>query len=223
MNSRGHRTFPDFLQALNQDQALYDAFFKHLTINVSQFFRDISQWNTLREKTIPLLTAKKNSLKIWSAGCSEGQEPYSFALLLTEYFPSIRFKILATDIDVNVLNHAKKGFYKQSDFASTPPEILHKYFTPIQNGFQIRESLRESITFQKHNLLTDRFDRDFDLIACRNVVIYFTEDAKKIVYGKFVESLRADGILFTGSTEHLFGQQSLGMKSLASFFYTKQL
>ena len=221
MNARGYSTFPDFLQALDQDQNLYDAFFKHLTINVSQFFRDANQWTTLRQKIVPLLTAGKTSVKIWSAGCSGGQEPYSMAIMLTEYFPTIRFKVLATDIDENVLAQAKRGFYKKPDFASTPPELLQKYFIPAQNGYQINDQIRQSVVFQKQNLLTDKFDRDFDLIACRNVVIYFTEAAKEVLYRKFVESLQPGGILFTGSTEHLFGQQTLGLKAVSPFFYRK--
>ena len=222
MNSHGHKTFPEFLKALDQDRQLYDAFFKHLTINVSQFFRDANQWKTLRETILPKILQGKMSLKLWSAGCSSGQEPYSLAITLVEYFPNIRFTILATDIDVNVLQQAKEGIYKQNDFASTPPEVLQKYFTLTDKGYQIKDSIKRLITFQKQNLLTDRFDTDFDFIACRNVVIYFTEDAKEMLYKKFAESLRPGGILFTGSTEHLFGMNHLGLQPVSSFFYQKQ-
>lgn len=222
MNTHGYKAFPDFIKALNQDSALYDSFFKHLTINVTQFFRDTNQWKTLKDVILPKLLEKKNSLKIWSAGCSSGQEPYSLAVTLMEYFPQVRFSILATDIDVNVLQQAKNGMYRQPDFASTPPEILQKYFTPIDTGFQIKEQVKRSITFQRQNLLTDRFDTGFDLLACRNVVIYFTEEAKEMLYRKFADSLNSGGILFTGSTEHLFGMNHLGLKPVSSFFYQKQ-
>ena len=222
MNSHGHSTYPEFLHALNTDPVLYDAFFKHLTINVSQFFRDANQWKTLRETIIPLLLQSKSPLKLWSAGCSSGQEPYSLAMTLMEYFPSAKFSILGTDIDVNVLKQAKEGIYKQNDFASTPPEFLTKYFTSTDKGQQIKESVQRQVTFQHQNLLTDRFQAGFDFIACRNVVIYFTEEAKELLYKKFTDSLRPGGILFTGSTEHLFGLSHLGLKPISSFFYQKQ-
>lgn len=222
MNSHGHQAYPDFLKALGVDPVLYDAFFKHLTINVSQFFRDANQWKTLRETIIPILLQNKSPLKLWSAGCSSGQEPYSLAITMMDYFPIAKFTVLGSDIDVNVLKQAKDGLYKQNDFASTPPEILKKYFTPLNNGYQINDPVKRQVTFQSQNLLTDRFQTSYDFIACRNVVIYFTDEAKEILYRKFTDSLRPGGILFTGSTEHLFGMNQLGLKSISSFFYQKQ-
>lgn len=222
MNTHGHKTYADFMKALNQDSILYDAFCKHLTINVTQFFRDTNQWKTLREVILPKLLEKKSSLKIWSAGCSSGQEPYSLAISIMEYFPQARFSILATDIDVNVLEQAKNGVYREADFASTAPELMQKYFTSTAGGYQIKDQVKRSITFQRQNLLTDRFDSGFDLLACRNVVIYFTEEAKDMLYRKFTDSLNSGGILFTGSTEHLFGMNNLGLKAVSSFFYQKQ-
>lgn len=223
MASHNHKTFPDFIKALEQDKVLFDAFFKHLTINVTQFFRDTNQWKTLREVILPKLLEKKTPLKIWSAGCSSGQEPYTMAITLMEYFPQARFSILASDIDVNVLEQAKKGIYKEADFASTGPEIIKKYFTPVDGGYQIKDQVKRAVTFQRQNLLTDRFDSGFDLLACRNVVIYFTEEAKDMLYRKFANSLNPGGILFTGSTEHLFGMNHLGFKLISSFFYEKQI
>lgn len=222
MNSHGHPTYPEFLKALDVDSVLYDAFFKHLTINVSQFFRDANQWKTLRETVIPLLLLSKTPLKLWSAGCSSGQEPYSLAMTMIHYFSSTSFAILGTDIDVNVLKQAKDGLYKQNEFTSTPPEFLQKYFTLSDKGYQIKDLLKQQVTFQHQNLLTDRFQSGFDFIACRNVVIYFTDEAKELLYNKFTDSLRPGGILFTGSTEHLFGMNQLGLKAVSSFFYQKQ-
>lgn len=222
MNSHRHQAYPEFLKALAVDPVLYDAFFKHLTINVSQFFRDANQWKTLRETIIPLLLQSKNPLKLWSAGCSSGQEPYSLAMIMMDYFPAAKFTVLGSDIDVNVLKLANDGLFKQSDFASTPPEILQKYFTPLDTGYQIKDLVKRQVTFQHQNLLTDRFQSGYDFIACRNVVIYFTDEAKEILYKKFTDSLRPGGILFTGSTEHLFGMNQLGLKSISSFFYQKQ-
>ncbi|WP_425806915.1 CheR family methyltransferase [Desulfitobacterium sp. Sab5] len=222
MTSHKYQTYPDFIRAINSDPVLYDSFFKHLTINVSQFFRDTTQWNTLRDTVFPKLTQQKTNLKLWSAGCSSGQEPYSLAMTLVEYFPGINFSILASDIDVNVLQQAKDGIYKQNDFTSTPPQIIQKYFTLTDKGYQIKDIIKQKVTFKRQNLLTDRFDTGFDFLACRNVVIYFTEEAKEMLYQKFSRSLNPGGILFTGSTEHLFGMTNLGLKPVSSFFYQRQ-
>lgn len=221
MTSHKYQTFPAFMNALNDDPVLYESFFKHLTINVSQFFRDTNQWKTLREQIFPMLLKEKTSLKLWSAGCSSGQEPYSLAITLMEYFPHTHFTILATDIDTNVLKQATEGIYKQNDFASTPPELLQKYFTLTDKGYQIKDSVKRQVTFKRQNLLTDRFESGFDFLACRNVVIYFTEEAKEMLYQKFAQSLNTGGILFTGSTEHLFGMSNLGLQPVSSFFYQK--
>lgn len=226
MTTRGHSSdYTGFLNALKVNSELYDAFFKHLTINVTQFFRDAGLWETFREKILPALVQKRSSLKIWSAGCSAGQEAYTIAMILTEYFPTVRYSILGTDIDVNVLKRAREGIYEERDFASTPPFFLEKYFTLADKAsktYQIKDSLKKNITFREQNLLTDHFESGFDIIACRNVVIYFTDEAKDILYQKFYNSLNSGGILFTGSTEHLFGRDNLGFKLITSFFYEKQ-
>jgi len=213
--------YTGFLKALSQDSQLYDAFFKHLTINVTQFFRDDKLWGTLREKIIPELNKKRAPLKFWSAGCSAGQEAYTIASIMAEYFPDTTFSILGTDIDVNVLKQAKEGIYEERDFASTPRPVLDKYFTLVNRKYQVKDILKKNITFKEQNLLTDHFEKGMDLIACRNVVIYFTDEAKDILYQKFADSLNPRGFLFTGSTEHIFGKTHLNLKSVSSFFYQK--
>lgn len=223
MVTHGYKdNYTDFLKAIDRDHVLYDAFFKHLTINVTQFFRDAKLWDVFKEKIIPEQVSAKTSLKIWSAGCSAGQEAYTMAMILTEYFPNVRFTIAGTDIDVNVLKQAREGLYEERDFVSTPRAFFEKYFTPVDKKYQIKDGLKKNVSFSEQNLLTDKFERGFDIIACRNVVIYFTDEAKDILYQKFTESLNTGGILFTGSTEHLFGKTHLGLKSVSSFFYQKQ-
>ena len=214
--------YTEFLKAISRDSQLYDAFFKHLTINVTQFYRDDKLWETLRSKILPELCGGKSSLKIWSAGCSAGQEAYTMATIMTEYFPGTKYSILGTDIDVNVLKQAREGVYDERDFASTPGPIFSRYFTHVQKRYEVKDILKKNITFKQHNLLTERFDKGFDLIACRNVVIYFTDEAKDILYKKFSDSLNPGGFLFTGSTEHIFGKGQLNLKSVSSFFYQKQ-
>jgi len=227
LNSNGYSdNYTGFLKAIKQDNKLYDAFFKHLTINVTQFYRDNRLWDAFRDKIIPELVKNKTNLKFWSAGCSAGQEAYTIASIMAEYFPHVKYSILGTDIDVNVLKQAREGIYEERDFISTPPNILNKYFTPIvtpgNKKYKVKEILEKNVTFKEQNLLTDRFEKGFDLIACRNVVIYFTDQAKDILYKKFSDSLNVGGFLFTGSTEHIFGKPHLNLKSFTSFFYQKQ-
>lgn len=222
MGTHGYKdNYTDFLRVLARDTTLYDAFFKHLTINVTQFFRDAKLWDVYREKILPDLLKNKTSLKIWSAGCSAGQEAYTMSIIMAEYFPSVKYSILGTDIDTNILRQARAGVYEERDFASTSPALLEKYFTPLDKKYQVKDSIKKNVTFSEQNLLTDRFDKGFDIIACRNVVIYFTDEAKDVLYQKFTDSLNYGGILFTGSTEHLFGKNHLGLKSVSSFFYQK--
>ncbi len=222
MNTGGFKeNYAEFLNALGKNPVLYDAFFKHLTINVTQFFRDTKLWDVFKDNIIPVLAKNKSSLKLWSAGCSAGQEAFTMAIILSEYHPQVKYSILGSDIDVNVLKQARAGIYEDRDFTSTPLNIIEKYFTTNDRKLQVKESLKRNVNFIEQNLLTDHFDRGFDFIACRNVVIYFTDDAKDVLYQKFVDALNPGGILFTGSTEHLFGKNHLGLKSVSSFFYQK--
>lgn len=214
--------YNEFLKAIDKDPALYDAFFKHLTINVTQFFRDAKLWDVFREKIVPGLIKGKSSLKIWSAGSSAGQEAYTMSIIMMEHFPGIRFSIIGSDIDANILKQARLGLYEERDFASTPKNLWEKYFTLVDKKYLVKDNIKKNVTFTEQNLLTDRFDKGFDIIACRNVVIYFTDEAKDVLYQKFTDSLNTGGILFTGSTEHLFGKSHLGLKSVSSFFYQKQ-
>lgn len=222
MGTHGYKeNYTGFLEGLAKNTDLYNAFFKHLTINVTQFFRDPKLWDVYTQKILPDLIKNRTSLKIWSAGCSAGQEAYTMAIIMAEHFPSIRYSILGTDIDVNILKQARLGSYDERDFASTPRPIFEKYFTLVDKKYQIKDYLKKNVTFCEQNLLTDRFEKGFDLIACRNVVIYFTDEAKDVLYKKFTDSINPGGILFTGSTEHLFGKTGLGLKSVSSFFYQK--
>jgi chemotaxis protein methyltransferase CheR len=214
--------YAGFLNAIKSDSRLYDAFFKHLTINVTQFYRDDRLWEVFRSKIVPELTIGKSSLKFWSAGCSAGQEVYTMASIMAEYFPNIKYSIVGTDIDVNVLKQAHEGIFDERDFASTPPAILERYFTHEANKYRVKDILKKNVSFRSQNLLTDPFEKGYDLIACRNVVIYFTDEAKDILYQKFSDSLNPGGFLFTGSTEHIFGKSNLNLKSVSSFFYQKQ-
>lgn len=223
ITNKGEISFQAFREHLERDPDLMTAFIRHLTINVSQFFRDNNQWDILRQRILPLLLETKHSLKIWSAGCSAGQEAYTISTILHEYFPNILYSILGTDIDLAVLDQAKSGIYKPGDLQGMPSHLMQKYFRESPAGFIIKDYLKQHVSFQHRNLLTSSFDTGFDLIMCRNVVIYFTEETKNNLYKRFSQSLRSGGILFTGSTEQIFNLKDLGLKAVAPFFYQKTI
>jgi len=213
--------YDSFIRRMQEDQRIFNRFLDHLTINVSEFFRNKSQWDVLKDKILPVLLENNKSLKIWSAGCSTGEEPYTLAMLLAEHFPQAKYSILATDFDLRVLSKAKTGLYAAKEISGIPENYLKKYLIKVNDNYQVKDELRKSINFQKHNLLKDVFDTNFDLILCRNVVIYFTEETKNLLYRRFYNSLRSKGVLFTGSTEQIIQAREIGFTSLAIFFYQK--
>lgn len=213
----------DFIQLIKRNQDLYDKFVTYLTINVSEFYRNPVQWKTLYTEVFPYLTKMfGNKLKIWSAACSTGDEPYSLAMVLSDFVPLSQIEIIATDLDKEVLDKAKKGYYQEKSIRGLPKQYYDKYIEDAGDGLvRVSEEIRKCVTFEEHNLLKDTYDTGFHLIVCRNVLIYFTEDAKDDIYRKFAKSLHSDGILFVGSTEQIIGCEKYGFHSFRSFFYQK--
>src|SRR5699024_8845733 len=153
--------------------------------------------------------------------CSTGEEPYSIAMILKEFFPQIDYRILATDLDEKVLLKAKEGIYQERALKDLPLLLKNKYFTKENNLFYIDQTLKQTITFKRHNLLADTYPKNIDLIVCRNVLIYFTDQAKDFIYQGMSDSLRDNGILFVGSTEQIFSPQDYNLSIFETFFYEK--
>ncbi len=213
--------YDSYLQLLEKDIQLWHKFLDTLTINVSEFYRNPAQWEHLESKVLLELIVRSPFLKIWSAGCSTGEEPYSLAIMMARRFPKTSFSLLATDIDEEVLHKAKEGVYSEKAVVNLPKGYLVKYFTHRGDSFVVCDEIKRKVRFVKHNLLKDPFERNFDLILCRNVVIYFTEESKVQLYRKFHGALKPGGILFTGSTEQIFQAREIGLQLASSFFYQK--
>ncbi|MDD5949756.1 MAG: protein-glutamate O-methyltransferase CheR [Lachnospiraceae bacterium] len=216
--------FREFVDAIQKDKVLYEDFLSYLTINVSEFYRNPNQWKILDTEMVPRLLKEANGrpLKIWSAACSTGDEPYSLVMLLSRHVPLHQISIVATDIDKQILEKAKVGIYDRKSLQNLPEEFKQKYFNQLgEKSFQIREEIKKQVQFRQHNLLRDNYDRNYDLIVCRNVMIYFTEEAKDGIYQKFYQSLRPQGVLFVGSTEQMIHAEKIGFTSEHSFFYVK--
>ena len=223
IRKHGCENYEAYLALLKKDKVLYDEFLSYITINVSEFFRNPNQWITLEKEILPRLLERKTSLKIWSAACSTGDEPYSLAMLLSRFMPLHQIKILATDIDKEILAAAKRGEYVDKHIANIPKDLRSKYIKEQDGKYIIAPEIKNCITFKQHDLLKDPYPTNVDLIVCRNVLIYFTEEAKNSIYTRFSEALNKDGILFVGSTEQIIGAQKFNLNPYRIFFYEKSI
>ena len=214
--------YDGYVKLIHEDRERFDEFVNYLTINVSEFYRNPDQWKFLDEQIIPQLIKKYGTnLKIWSAACSTGDEPYSLVMALSRHLPLRQIKIYATDIDKQVIEKAKVGLYAEKSIASVPADLKAKYFTKVGPSYKISDEIKARVEFKEHNLLKDAFPSGQHMIVCRNVLIYFTDEAKSEVFRKFYQSLADGGVLFIGSTEQIINHKEIGYHRASSFFYEK--
>ncbi len=214
--------YDKYIQVLKTDKERFEEFVNYLTINVSEFYRNPVQWDQLDKQIIPELIQKfGKNLKIWSAACSTGDEPYSLVMAFSKHIPLNQIKIYATDLDKQVIAKAKTGLYSAKSVASVPSDLKQKYFTKVGPSYQISNEIKARVEFKEHNLLKDTYQTGYHLIVCRNVLIYFTEEAKDAVFVKFQQSLAKGGILFIGSTEQIINYKEIGLERKNSFYYEK--
>lgn len=212
-----------YLKLLQSSPKHLDEFLNMLTINVSEFFRNREKFEELEKKHLPELIKKSPKLKIWSAGCSIGAEIYSLAMIFENLGILNKCELVASDFDRNIIKKAQSGIYNRFEVGTVPPEYM-KYFKPLDaNGdkYQVDTKLISKVRFENKDLLNSSFDTGFDLILCRNVVIYFTEEAKDILYQKFFGALKPGGILFIGSTERINNHKQFGYELKSAFFYQR--
>lgn len=193
-----------------------------ITTNKTDFFRESHHFDFLREVVLPRIyeDGKKSGerkLRIWSAGCSSGEEPYTIAITVQEFFvdkPGWDIKILATDLDTEMLEKAKAGVYSQASVAPVAPEYLRKYFKKGVNAntgyYMANETLKKMLIFKGHNLISERFSfrGPIDIVFCRNVIIYFDEETKAKVIDYFHDVLKENGVLFLGHSESAINNES---------------
>ena len=165
----------------------------------------------------------EKNLHVWSAACSTGDEPYSLVMALSKHIPLSNIHITATDLDKQVLQKAQVGLYNEKSIANVPPEFKCKYFKQIGKSFQISDEIKRCVTFKEHNLLKDPYPRDFDMILCRNVVIYFTDDAKDMIYQKFHQSLKSHGVYLSEVQNRLPIIKNLDLTDSAVFILKKNV
>ncbi len=206
-----------------------------LSTNVTHFFREDHHFKFMKEVFLPNLVGDKKkerskTIRIWSAACSTGTEPYSIAMVVKEFFESLAgwdLKILATDISTKVLEVGERGIYSQKEVQTIPKAFLNRYFNRLpgkglEKEYQIDAEMRKLVTFRRFNLLNPQypFQRKFDLIFCRNVMIYFDQATKNKILQNFILHLSSSGYVFTGHAESL-GRTTIGLKHVEPAIYTK--
>jgi chemotaxis protein methyltransferase CheR len=149
------------------------------------------------------------TIRFWSAGCSTGEEPYTIAMMMNEILPPAwTYDILASDISLKCLMTAKEGFYAESRIDGIPPNYLLKYFDKVDGGYKVKPILQSKIKFDYHNLKNESGQKNFDILFCRNVIIYFDEAAQTAVINRFWNSMAPKSFLFIGHSESLFGMDT---------------
>ena len=221
-------SWADYIKVIESNREEYAKLFDFFSINVTEFFRDPSLWKKLRLETIPKIIAEKkasgsNCLRIWSAGCSTGEEPYSLSIILKELLPKDVFlTYFATDIDPDALAKAQEGLYSKEslkNIGQVDQLWLNRYFTkeldPKKNveKYRISNDIKKMVTFKKHNFLADKPISSVDLVICRNAMIYISPTVKDRLLGIFHQAMVQHGYLIVGKSE------IINLGSAKSIFY----
>ena len=214
LREKGIATVRDYFAKISKDQGEMKSFLDSITTNLTRFFRNQAHFDAMEHFVIPeLLKIKKtggnNAIKIWSAGCSTGEEPYTIAMLLSEIMPpGWKWDIIASDLSLKCLMSAKDGFYSDSRIVGIPDAYLKKYFDKVEGGYKVHADIKSKIRFDYHNLNNESGFKNMDIVFCRNVIIYFDEVAQNAVINRFWEAMASKSFLFIGHSESLFGMDT---------------
>ena len=201
-----------YLETVKRDKEELKGFLDSITTNLTRFFRNQAHFDAMEKFVIPeIMKIKKiaGNIRIWSAGCSTGEEPYTIAMLMSEILPpGWSFDIIASDISLKCLMSAKEGFYAENRIVGIPDNYLAKYFDKVDGGYKVHANIQSKIKFDYHNLKNDSGQRNLDVVFCRNVIIYFDDAAQTAVINRFWDSMAAKSFLFIGHSESLFGMDT---------------
>jgi chemotaxis protein methyltransferase CheR len=218
----GVKSFPDYLAHIKENDGEIPELIDALTINVTQFFRDSFTWEYFRHEILPGVCSEKeksghDTLRIWSAGCASGEEAYSAALLVKDYADKQKLKIkpmiFATDINQRVLELARSGVYSAESVCNIKHGMLEKYFSPSESNFAIDAEIRHLVSFSAYDMLArlthspaESIFGTFDIIICRNLLIYFNADIQELILEKIYRSLNINSLLILGESERPLGK-----------------
>ena len=224
MRARGCRVGEEYLAVLRGDEGEFDRLLTALTINVTQFFRNYSAFEKIRETVFPALFERKgdegdSSLRIWSVGCSSGEEPYTLAIILKEYFGEelkrFSVEIKATDVDERMIENALKGEYDSKSVVEMPAHLVKKYFSEEKGGrIRLVDEIRKMVAFRRKNILEEKMYKEQDLVLCRNMLIYFTRDQQERIILGLADALNSGAYLILGKAETLVAESRKRFKSL---------
>ncbi|KKG12889.1 protein-glutamate O-methyltransferase CheR [Methanosarcina sp. 2.H.A.1B.4] len=209
--------YEEYLRLLKKNSAEHENLIKTLTINVSEFFRNPETFGVIEKEVIPFLIKSKSdslvkSIRIWSAGCATGEEAYSLAILLHRVlgrdFEKYRISIIGTDIDNFSLEKARKGVYRENVLKNVDASIIKSYFVQQGETYQVSNQLRSMIRFQRQDMISESCTNHFDLIICRNVMIYFKKEIQEHLQLNFHNALNRGGFFVIGKAETLLGTAS---------------
>jgi chemotaxis protein methyltransferase CheR len=218
---RGIDSLPGYLQALAADRDALEQFLDRMTINVSQLWRNPEQWDRLARTILPEL-AEAGTIRAWSAGSSYGAEAYTLAAICRRVAPGCKVEIRGTDIDARMVARAREGRFSDDDARSAPAADLERAFDRDGSGWRAKPELRMMVKFATGDLLRDPVNKaSFDLILCRNVVIYFTEPVRDALHERLATALRPGGYLMVGSSERVSAPQTFGLATAHPFIYRK--
>lgn len=216
--------YDKYVFCLKTDRKMFEEFVSHITINVSEFYRDQDQWKVLEEKAVPELIQRfGRNLKVWSAACSTGDEPYSLVMAMSRHLPLSNIRVYATDVDKQIIGEARKGIYGEKSIAAVPADLRRRYFRQVGSEYAISDEIKSRVEFREHNLLRDAYPAGCHLIVCRNVMIYFTEEVKDQIYRKFYNSLVLGGLLFIGASEQIMNNKDIGYFRKSAFYYQRAI
>lgn len=221
MTRVGVKSLDEYTLLIKNNSEQRQKFLDFITINVTEFFRNPELFKELENQIKNNLLINNSSLKIWSAACSIGCEPYTLGIILDKLSPRSNHNIIATDIDNTILSKAKIGEYTKNEMKSVNNADLNKYFKIVDDKYYIDEKIKKMVTFKKHDLILDSYENNFDLIVCRNVVIYFNNDIKQEIYEKFSRSLKKGGLLFVGLQKVYITIEIMALKKLPLLFIKK--
>lgn len=221
MTRVGIKTLDEYTKVIKTNSEQKQKFLDFITINVTEFFRNPELFQELEKQISKEILPYNSNLKVWSAACSIGCEPYTLGIILDKLAPNARHNILATDIDNTIISKAKIGEYTQNEIKGVNNADLSKYFKIMDDKYYIDSKIKNMVVFKKHDLILDQYESGFDLIVCRNVVIYFNNDIKQEIYKKFSNSLKKGGLLFVGATESIYNYRDYGFEKASTFIYKK--
>jgi chemotaxis protein methyltransferase CheR len=218
---RGTTKLKEYLVVLGDDKDELDAFLDRVTINVSQLWRNPEQWDLLARKVLPEFAGRAR-LRAWSAGSSYGAEAYTLAGICCDTLPGVRADILGTDIDRRMVDRARAGIFSVDDARDVPPAQRSRWFAERDGVLHADAKLTAACHFEVGDLLTMRPARHaFDLVLCRNTVIYFTPDVKDALHARLAQALVLGGYLMIGSTERISKPAQLGLEIAHPFVYRR--